>query len=142
MSGLQWPVGVYITAASLSLEVAPVRTTEWLGCSLLLFREWEELLHAESGLPYYFNCITNETVWERPATFEKVRVFLLPRRWVGLSDWRVSLTPRSTCVEPQVMGDWVEKMAEDGKLFYVNRVSKYVEGNVFNLPAFPPPPLP
>ena len=56
-------------------------------------REWEELLHAESGLPYYFNRITNETVWERPVGFEKV------------------------------MGDWIEKMDEEGKLFYVNRVS-------------------
>jgi hypothetical protein len=41
-------------------------------CWTRFCREWEELLHAESGLPYYFNCITNETVWERPAAFEKV----------------------------------------------------------------------
>ena len=61
-------------------------------CSGVYCSAWEELLHAESGLPYYFNCITNETVWERPADFEKV------------------------------MGDWIEKTAEDGKLFYVNRV--------------------
>lgn len=54
--------------------------------------EWTELLHAESGMPYYFNRISNETVWERPASFEKVA------------------------------GDWIEKMDEEGKLFYVNKV--------------------
>jgi len=94
------------------------------------FREWEELLDADSGVPYYFNRVSNETVWERPATFEKV---WFCRRLLSLL-LLVAVyppTPHRAPVRPgvmfaclvQTMGDWTEKVAEDGKLFYVSKTS-------------------
>ena len=30
---------------------------------------WVEYIDEEKGDPYYYNTVTNETVWERPANF-------------------------------------------------------------------------
>ncbi|KAH9396152.1 PRP40 pre-mRNA processing factor 40 [Tyrophagus putrescentiae] len=105
------PVGTFPTFAGAfpppAMAVAPIvpaTTTEASKTS-----PWIEYKTPE-GKPYYFNPITRQTVWEKPAEMQR-----------GSSTSAASETSSSSASTSA--GPWVEYKTDDGKVYYHNTVT-------------------
>jgi len=87
---------------------------------------WVEYIDEEKGDPYYYNTVTNETVWERPANFVSSES---PKDLEQAKSTEVEKESREVDEtapgkQAAVNGDWVETQDEEGRTYYYNSVTE------------------
>lgn len=86
--------------------------------------EWVEYMDEDKGEPYYYNTVTQETVWEKPEGFvgTESKTQEEPPKEAEATETKTEATKVQTEAPDakDAAGDWVETQDEEGRTYYYN----------------------